>query len=350
MVLSLILLLLAGQLSAQSGPTDTTLRPVKLMTVEPPTTGGERRFFGRIAARETVALAFQVGGQILEFPVVEGTTVDRGERLAQLNLSPLERSRRQAELSLEQAERALQRSETLAQRDAITTAELEDARTSRDQAEVSLEEARAALDDATLTSPFDGLVAERMVANRETVSAGQPVLRLHDMSELRVNINIPERLISEIGQPGSLDYQLQLDQDSPLYDLEMREFVAEAGRIGQAYVVTLAIIDTIERPLLPGASGTVIASLPAPEDTGIIIPPTAVVIDAERRAHVMLYQSTGADRGSVTRTPVEIDTPDGTSIRVLSGLNPGDEIVATGAHRLSDGEAVRRFIGYRESH
>ncbi|MHA7881250.1 MAG: efflux RND transporter periplasmic adaptor subunit [Saccharospirillum sp.] len=329
-------------------PPSADLKPVKLITVEAATSAGERRFLGRIAARETVDLAFQIGGQLVEFPAIEGRFVAADAVLAQLNRAPLERSLRQAELSLEQAERNLQRNLQLQQRNASTTeAQLEDARTARDQAEVGLEDARAALNDATLTSPFDGLVAERMVANRATVAAGQPVLRLHDMSELRVRISMPERLLGVIGDPSALTYQLQLRDGGPRYDLAFREFVAEAGRIGQSYAVTLALEETPDRTLLPGASSTVIVRLPVSEDTGIMVPATAAVADASRQTHVFVFEPTGADEGRVRRVPVTVDTPDGTTLMVTSGLRPGMEIVATGAHRLADGESVRRFSGYR---
>lgn len=346
----LVLLSLLGLTTpalAQSTTNDTDLKPVRLHTVQPADVGAERRFYGRIAARETVDLAFQVGGQIVEFPTVEGSFVSTGDLLARLNLAPLERNVRQAELSLEQAERSVVRNQQLIERNAITQAQLEDSQTARDQAEVQLEEARSALDDATLEAPFEGLVAERMVANRTTVSAGQPVLRLHDMSEIRVRIDVPERLLAEIGDPANLLFNLQLTQGGPLYGLELREFIAEAGRIGQSYVVTLALTEPVERNLLPGASATVVARLPAPEANGFVVPATAVHIASDRSTHVMVYTSTGPDTGEVVRRPVTIDTPDGTTIRVTSGLNPGDEIVATGVHLLDDGQAVRRFTGFR---
>ena len=346
-LLLISLLAFSAHSVAQSLTSDLNRKPVKLMQTEVSTTGGERRFFGRIAARETIDLAFQVGGQIQSFPVIEGSFVDEGDTLAQLNLSPLERSVRQAELSLEQAERTLSRNQQLAQRDAITTAQLEDSRTARDQADVSLQDARAALDDATLTSPFDGLVAERIVPNRTTISAGQPVLRLHDMSELRVRINIPERLISEIGNPDNLSFRLELTQGGPQYDLELREYIAEAGRIGQSYVATLGLIDAVDSPLLPGASGTVIAQLPVTGQPGIVVPPTAIKIASDRSTHVMVFTAEDNDAGTVNQRAVDIETPDGTTIVVTAGLEPGEEIVATGVHQLEDGAPVRRFTGYR---
>ena len=66
-------------------------RPVKLMTIEAGAAPISRQFFGRVRARSTVDLAFQVPGQIISFPVTEGTPVKEGALVAQLDLEPFER-------------------------------------------------------------------------------------------------------------------------------------------------------------------------------------------------------------------------------------------------------------------
>ena len=50
---------------------ETPLKPVKVMTVEHSGAGLTRTFFGRVSARQTVDLAFQVAGQMIEFPAIE---------------------------------------------------------------------------------------------------------------------------------------------------------------------------------------------------------------------------------------------------------------------------------------
>jgi multidrug efflux pump subunit AcrA (membrane-fusion protein) len=71
------------------------------------------------------------------------------------------------------------------------TIRTEDAETTRDLAEIALRAARAALADATLTAPFDALVAARLIPPQSIVEPGQPLIRLHDMSEVRVEIDLP---------------------------------------------------------------------------------------------------------------------------------------------------------------
>lgn len=327
--------------------TESPPKPVKLFTLSEPTAALQQRFLGRIAAKETVDLAFQVGGQILEFPTLSGTLVAPEDLLAQLDLSPLERAVRQAELALLQAERQVERNQQLISRDAITTAELQDSETQRDLAALNLEEARNALSDATLRAPFSGLVAERMVPNLTTVAPGQPVIRLHDMSEIRVRIDVPERLLTQIEDPALLQYALELSPGGARYNLAFREFVAEAGRIGQSYTVILSVRDALPQTVLPGATATVIAQLPLSANPLLPVPRTAIQMDAQRQTYVLVFTPTDADMGTLSRRDVTLHSEDGLTLMVQAGLSPGEDIVAVGGHLVEPGQTVRRFNGYR---
>ena len=73
-LISAFLVILAGAVSAQ----DAAPRLAKIVEVKGEASDVTRRFFGHVAAKETVDLAFQVGGQIVELPIVEGETILKG--------------------------------------------------------------------------------------------------------------------------------------------------------------------------------------------------------------------------------------------------------------------------------
>ena len=112
--------------------------------------GGEertitRRFYGQVAARETVDLAFQVGGQIIDFPVVEGDTIERGALVAELDLEPFELAVEQASAQQEQADRNLSRLERL-RSSAISEVAISDTRTIADLAAITTRNSVRALE------------------------------------------------------------------------------------------------------------------------------------------------------------------------------------------------------------
>ena len=72
------------------------LKPVKLMVVSEAPVAFERQFFGQVKARQSVDLAFQVGGQIVDFPVTEGLNIGEGDVIARLDLEIFELQLNQA--------------------------------------------------------------------------------------------------------------------------------------------------------------------------------------------------------------------------------------------------------------
>lgn len=359
-----LLCLLAGATAAaqddQTGAADgpqTPLPPVRLVTVQAPDTEITRTFYGRVISRQTVDLAFQVGGQIAEFPVLNGEEVARGTLLARLDLDPFERAVRRAEVNLDQARREFERATQLALANAASAVRAEDAGTARDLARLQLEEAREALDDATLTASFDGIVARRLVATYTTVSAGTPVLRLHDMSAPRVRIDVPERLFRRAGDLTQISFTADLGTGFTGVALELAEYAAETTGVSQTYAVDLALPDVPGYQPLPGRTAIVTVALKLPGGDTFSLPATAL-LPAERGggdgagAQVMVFapDAENAEAGSVRTVPVRVVSREGADVAVATGdaLEPGMEVVSTGGHLLTAGDRVRRFTGFAQ--
>ncbi len=322
---------------------DLAPRVAIITQIEAGTEGATRQFFGTVVARQTVDLAFQVSGQVVQLPAQEGEVLPEGSLVAQLDLEPFELQLRQAQLQFEQAERTFERLEQLGAN--VSRAQRDDAETQVGLARVSLRNAEVALENATLTAPFAALVASRNVANFTTISQGSPVVRLHDMSELRVEIDVPEVLFQQAGDESDIRLEARFPTSENTYPLEVREFNAEASSVGQSFRATLALAG--DRPVnaLPGSSVTVLATF-LDDDTPLFVPATALRLANDGAASVMRFMPGDGGTGIVEEVPITIAANRDGLVQVLDGLNPGDEIVRTGAHLLSDGQTVRRFGGY----
>ncbi|SFT03329.1 RND family efflux transporter, MFP subunit [Sulfitobacter marinus] len=321
------------------------MRAVKLITPSGSVQPDKRVFFGQIVAKETVDVSFEVGGRLVSFDAQEGEFLEAGTQIAALDRAPFERAVERARLQLEQSERDYVRLQKLAQSNTVAETQVEDSKTARDLAEVALEEAQDDLDDATLIVPFRALVASRLTPNFANVSPGQAIVRLHDMSEVRVEIDVPERLFQQRGHKDSLSFTGK----SPLFPaevpLELREFNAETQSIGQSYRVTFALpADMVSPSIIPGASMTVTATMATPDTPIAIVPPSAVTIDSGSTKVMVYTPDENAQTGTVDWQDVEVGSITGTDI-ALSGLAPDTQIVAAGAHLLRPGETVRPYAG-----
>jgi len=319
-------------------------RLAKLIEVSSGKSALTRVFFGTVAARETVDLSFQVGGQIVAFPVTEGEPIAEGGLIAMLDLEPFELSLDQARVEKEQADRTLDRLKKL-EGNTVSQVSVDDAETQSSLAAIAVRNAERSLRNATLKAPFAGLVARRHVPNFSAIAAGTAVVRLHDMSDLRVEIDVPEVLFQKAGEDPDVDLWAKFPASNRRFELEPREFTAETSDVGQTFRITLGMTPPDDIVVLPGSSVEVTATLNQAGDT-ILIPASAVLTGNDGQASVMVFTPAGAEEGTVSHVPIEIAPLNTGAIRVVSGLEPGQEIVASGAAMLRDGDAVKRFTAF----
>lgn len=319
-------------------------RPAVIAKVETLESASERVFFGRVKARQTVDLAFQVGGQILQLPVDEGQPIEQGDLIAALDQEPFELSLARSAAELSQSQDDLNRFRRLSG-NTVTQVTIDDAETAVELNEIALRDAERSLELATLVAPFDGIIARRSVPNFTTISAGTSVVRIHDMSDLRVEIEVPEVLFQEAGRDPDVRLEVEFAASTKRYEMEFREVVAETTQIGQSFQLTLGMEPPDDLFLLPGASATVYARL-ASEEPALVIPASALVFDADGAPSVMVFEPADADAGTVRRQAVEIGATGAGSVQVLAGLSDGEEIIASGAALLADGDTVTRFSGF----
>ncbi len=319
------------------------VKPVKLMEVTAGESSLDRIFFGKVVARQTVDLAFQVGGQIVKFPVIEGDVIKKGSLIAQLDQEQYALALEQAELQKEQADRTLSRLLKL-KGQTVSQVAIDDATTAANLADVALRKARSDFEHTTLNAPFDALVARRNVGNFVTTAPGTPVVRLHDMSEIRVDIDVPEILFQKARGENNVRLTAHFPVSDEEYPLTVREFNAETSAAGQSYRLTLGMETPPGLLILPGSSVDVRAEALTGK-TEITIPATAIVAAPDKSLSVMVYTETENGFGKVSRTPIEAKPAENGDFIVTAGLQAGQQIVSAGASHVEDGQAVRPFTG-----
>ncbi|MCR9282396.1 efflux RND transporter periplasmic adaptor subunit [Labrenzia sp. PO1] len=319
-------------------------RPAKIFTVTDQIGLLERRFAGRVAAVKTVDLSFQVPGKLVALPVLESQRVKEGDLIATLDTTDYDRAVREATINAEQAKRELDRLETLRERSVISQSAYDEQKNKHDLALETLKEAKQNLEYTTLKAPFDGIVSVRLVDNFTTVSVGTPVVRLHDVSEVQVDINVAEALFGRVSESevASIEARFPAYGDK-LFPLTYREHSSQVDDVAQTYRITLAMPRDGAEQLSPGMTASVtVKFLPEGLELGeqFLVPSSAIAVDGDGSSYVWKFD---ADTGAVSKNPVEIGTVMGDFIPVRSGLDKGDDIVSAGVAYLSDGQVVRRL-------
>ncbi|MEM9852623.1 MAG: efflux RND transporter periplasmic adaptor subunit, partial [Pseudomonadota bacterium] len=281
-----------------------------------------------------------------ELPIEEGQPIAEGALIASLDQEPFELSLARARAQVDQTQADFDRLQRLSG-STVSQVTIDDAETALELNKIALRDAERALRLATLRAPFDGLVARRSVPNFTTINGGTPVVRLHDMSDLRIEIEVPEVLFQEAGRDPDVALEVQFPASDRRYAVAFREVTAETTQVGQAFRLTLGMTPPEELFLLPGSSATVYARIQGTA-APLLIPAGAVVFNPSGAPSVMVFEaaSNDPDTGTVRRQAVELVPAGSGAVQVLSGVEAGQEIVAAGAALLEDGASVTRFSGF----
>ena len=340
-------------------------RPVKTLEVTSPELGGMRQFPGRVDAERRVELAFRVDGRLRELPVKEAEEVAEGQVIARLDTTDFEVGLQNAEANLDKAKAGLTAAQASLNRQlkiqkadpgAISKSAIDKAREARDSARANIKALEAAVADAsnrleraTLTAPFSGYIARRYVQNFEEVVAKQPVVALRDLSQLEVKFGMPEGVVQHLtdAKIGESDP----DKDLPVtatfdaaperqYRLRYREFSATADPVTKTFQLTYVMPRPDDIEVLPGMTTNVTVDMRKVFGGREIylVPVTAVIADSKLNPRVWVVDESSM---TVTARQVEVGKMQGSQIEVLSGIQPGEQVVVAGTGYLAEGMKVR---------
>jgi RND family efflux transporter MFP subunit len=341
-LLSALILVTGGCGGKEQDVQTTAARPVKVITVGHTDVGRELEFPAVIRARESIELAFNVPGQVMEIPVIEGQPVEEGVLLARLDNREFKSRLDAAQAALELAERDFERFSGLSDSGAVPLAELDRKRAALQAARSELELARKSFEDTILTAPFDGVVSRRLVQRFGNVQAKEPVLVFQSIRPLDVVIHVPEPMVIKANYDRDNPPGAMVSFDGlPGVDLpvQFREVSTEADPETQTFAVAFTLEDTTGYTILPGMSAILKArQMGADASPDFQLPPLAVLTEPGGERFVYVYNP---ESGTVERRNVEVGRLGDEGLEITSGLSWGEQVVSAGVSRLSPGMAVR---------
>ena len=331
----------------------------KMAPVAVRTTSVERRdisetllFTGELETPVSVEVFSKAQGRVETMNVTEGVEVKRGGILAEMDRRELEARLALAEAQVQQAgvtevdrERERRRLEALfaenvateQARDAAVTAH-ESARAAQAQAKAQLDLAKVNLDEATLYAPMDGVVSARRVDPGAMVGPGTAVAKLVQMDPLRLMLAIPARLLPHLEEGKtevSISTDVQPGRETTCKVTRIFPTVDVATRTARAEVLLPNPKENGGWLLRPGMYGTARLTL-ATSPGALVVPVSAVVRMLERK--IVFVVRDGVARAIDVKTGIR----DGADIEILEGLAEGDEYVAMGQNKLTDGAPIER--------
>ena len=290
---------------------------------------------GTLRAFQGITVSSEVPGTLSSIHFESGEEVEKGQLLFELDTSTEQAQLESARASAELAEVNLRRARELRASRSIAQSELDTAEARAKEAQAALEQLRATLEKKRIRAPFNGRLGIRQADLGEYLNAGAPVVTLQSVHPIYVDFSLPQQELSKIDD----GYRLRLNMDTfpgrefegvvqaidPALDLSNRMFRAR-GLVGNE-----------ERLLRPGMFVNV--NIVQPETTSVVaVPGTAVYYQAFGNTVFVVKDGDGGK--VVEQRFVELGRTKGDYVTIARGISPGEEVVTTGAFKLSNGGSV----------
>ena len=322
-------------------------RPVRFMTVGLSQVDDLSYLPGEIRPRFEQRYGFRVGGKIARRRVDVGQTVKAGQELAVLdsqdvqpaiNAQAAQVQAAHSDAKLQQSE--LKRQQNLRDQGFVSAAALERQAAAAEAAESRLKAAQAQLENVRNGLNFQSLRADTagvvMAVDAEAggvVAAGQSVLRVAQLGEKEIAINVPERAVALMKNVSGFAVRIDALGDK-VYPAKLRELAPAADPASRTYAARLSIVGA-DDALQLGMSASVQLKLGGVQS--IVVPNTALYT-RDQQTLVWLIDSATQTVKSVA-VSVGRSTADG--VTIVFGLKPGDTVVTAGANLLMAGQRVR---------
>lgn len=276
---------------------------------------------------ERAAISAKLTGTIASLPWGLGQEVKPGDLLVTLSVPETEARVRQAQAQLAEVARAVERERTLVAKGVNPPDTLRDAEDRLRFAQAGLAEAEAMLAHASIRAPFAGVITEKHVLPGDLATPGLPLLALESTSRLRAEGTVPERAASRLRIGDELPVIVN-DGAAPVSG-RIEELSAAADAVSRSVLVKVAL------PAGSARSGQFVRLQIATDASESLWAPVSAVSRFGQIERVFVIEQNRA----VLRL-IKTGRTAGQRIEILSGLNPGEQVVFAPPAALRDGQPV----------
>ena len=295
---------------------------------------------GDLAAEHQVNVTSDVSGRITGVLFEAGSHVAAGAPLLQLFDGPEQGDLASFKAQATGAQQSLDRAKQLASRQFGPQSTVDSAQATFDQANAGIAKTEAIISQKLVRAPFEGELGVRHVEVGQYLTAGTQIVSLTDLSTLYANLTATEKDSAQlkVGQtvrvkvdayPGR-SFEGKITTIEPQISTDTRNIHVQAT------------LGNPEHILKPGMFAT--ATVVLPDKPAVVTVPETAVDYTLYGDSVFLIAEKKEDDGktslSVVRTFVRTGDRINGRAEILSGLKPGDRVVAVGQLKLQSGAAV----------
>lgn len=285
---------------------------------------------GTASANEQVKITSKKSDLVDEVYFSDGEKVKKGELLVTLNNQEEHAKVSELSANLLESQAHLKRLSDLLLSNATSMSLVEQQVAKTKAIEAQLLSAQARLNDTGIRAPFAGVLGFREISRGAYIDAGTIITSLDDLSQIKVDFYLPERLFTKINidqkitafntaydEKAFVGKVIAIDSriDPKTRSMKVRAIIANpSGKLRPGMLLNISVLLQIEK---------------------IFQLPESAIIPIEDKHYVFVVNEEKA-----LRKRIEIGRRHPGFVEISSGLIEGELVVVEGALKLRDGTAV----------
>jgi membrane fusion protein (multidrug efflux system) len=296
---------------------------------------------GTTAAVQGVTVSADLPGTVARIAFDSGRAVKAGEILVELDTRQERAQLAELEAQRDLARINFGRIQQLVNEGVIARTEYDNAVAQQKATEAQVGEIRATIARKTIRAPFSGILGIRQANLGQYLAAGQAIVPLQSLNPIYVNFGVPQQtaLEARVGRTlhvssndvGGLKFAGRVTALDSVVNEATRNVQVQAtlanpgGKLHPGMFVQVEITTGADRPVI---ALPITAINYAPYGDSVY-----VVSD--------MKDPSGKTYRGVRQQLVKLEGSRGDQVAVVSGVNPGDEVVSSGVFKLRNGAAVQ---------
>jgi len=293
---------------------------------------------GTAEAIQGVTVSADLPGTVGKINFESGQQVKAGDVLVELDTRQERAQLAAAEAAYDLAKITYARQQQLVKEGVVARTEYDNALAQQKSTEANVGEIKATIERKTIRAPFSGILGLRQVNLGQYMAAGQAIVSLQALNPIYVNFGVPQQTTSQM----KVGRSLRITSDD-LPGMEFSGRVTAVDSVVDQTTRNIQVQATLTNPgskLRPGMFVQVQVALGQSRDV-ISLPASAINYapygDSVYVVSQMQDPKTGKTYQGVRQQFVKVDGSRGDQVAVVSGVNPGDEIVSSGVFKLRNG-------------
>jgi membrane fusion protein (multidrug efflux system) len=295
---------------------------------------------GTAEAIQGVTVSADLPGTVTKIHFESGQAVKEGDILVELDIRQETAQLANLEAQRDLAKIQYGRSQELVKAGVISKSEYDNAAAQQKATEAQVGDTKAAIARKVIHAPFTGILGLRQISLGQYLAAGQAIVSLQALNPIYVNFGVPQQNTPQM----SMGRGLQVTT-TDLPGVMFNGKITALDSVINEQTRNIQVQGTFQNPggkLRPGMYVQVQLPLGKPRD---VIPlPASAINYAPYGDSVYVVADMKDPKGNtykgVKQQVVKIEGSKGDQVAIVSGLNPGDEVVSAGVFRLRNAAPV----------